>query len=335
MNFLVIALVFTLIFTGCAKIKFTTGFSKNEFARCKNIKISKEIADVLLSEQKYLYENIFNNGVWEENIENMTMEEYAIDKVKNTITGLIYLSQISDDLQITFTDEETRKLNEAVEEYMSVDSSVSYDAIKEIYSLFLKSEKTFYALTDKVDTEVSNDEARIISVQYVFISTKTRDENGNIIDVSEAEHNKLKKQAKSLLEEINNGLDMISAAVDKSDDSIHSIELGRGQYNKSFEDAAFTLEIGETSDVVETEYGFYIIKCLNDNIENNIEKRKSDIVLNRRKELFAKEYESKIKSNDIQFNEKNIKKIDMKNIKPGNGKLIEIYKKYFTSTQSC
>jgi parvulin-like peptidyl-prolyl isomerase len=76
-----------------------------------------------------------------------------------------------------------------------------------------------------------------------------------------------KEEAQELLNQINDGMvDFEKLARDKSicPSSEEGGDLGyisRGQMVEEFETAAFSLQIGEMSNIVETEYGYHIIKC--------------------------------------------------------------------------
>lgn len=77
-----------------------------------------------------------------------------------------------------------------------------------------------------------------------------------------------KEEAKGLIEEtkvkIADGEDFAELAEKISDCPSGSNggslgSFGRGQMVKAFEDTAFALEAGETSDIIETEFGFHLI----------------------------------------------------------------------------
>jgi len=90
------------------------------------------------------------------------------------------------------------------------------------------------------------------------------------IDAYMAKHPKLdaaqaKAKAEGILNRVKGGEDFAQLAKDNSDDgsSQQGGDLGwfgRGQMVKPFEDAAFALQPGQVSDVVESQYGFHIIK---------------------------------------------------------------------------
>lgn len=74
------------------------------------------------------------------------------------------------------------------------------------------------------------------------------------------------KKIEDILNKINSGEDFAQLASEVSDDTITKPKGGdlgfipRGRLVKSFEDVAFTLKPGEVSEIVETPFGYHIIK---------------------------------------------------------------------------
>ncbi len=327
-------------FAGCTRIRITTGFTRSQFANVGGTKTDMQEAYMLLSEEKYTYEKLFNGNVWNELIEGETTEKHVKDDIGETIEQLTILNRMAADMDIVLTDAETTDIENAAEEYYnSLDEDTRkeqwYDkeTVESFYTRLRIAEKTFYSVTDNIDTEVSEDEARIINVQYIFVSTAGQNKDGDTTELSQAAVNKKKAFAQSLHDQIIGGADIASLAREYSDDSQYTLELGRGTYDEDFEDAAFRLNMGDISNVVETEYGFYIIKCTNDNVESDFDKRSQEIVLSRRTQAFASYYTDYADNMYTSYNQRFWEDTDMSKVPYGTGKLYEIYNKYFVSTQ--
>jgi parvulin-like peptidyl-prolyl isomerase len=80
------------------------------------------------------------------------------------------------------------------------------------------------------------------------------------------EKGKVKEKAETLLKRIRDGENFVTLATEYSEDPGSKNtggDLGyftRGQVVKSFEEAAFSLKPGQTSEVVETQFGYHLIK---------------------------------------------------------------------------
>jgi len=85
-------------------------------------------------------------------------------------------------------------------------------------------------------------------------------------DANETQKAAAKKKAEDLLQQIQNGADFAQLAQTNSDDPGSKARGGalgwiqRGQTVKPFEDAAFALKPQQVSDVVESPFGYHIIK---------------------------------------------------------------------------
>ncbi len=93
---------------------------------------------------------------------------------------------------------------------------------------------------------------------HIFITRK----------VTEAEKIFAKEKALKILDSIKNGADFSELAKRNSDDSLSALaggDLGwakRGSFVKEFEEELYRLKIGEVSNIVETEFGYHIIKSI-------------------------------------------------------------------------
>ncbi len=77
-----------------------------------------------------------------------------------------------------------------------------------------------------------------------------------------------KEKALQILDSVKSGRDFSELAKKYSDDSLSALQGGalgkakRGSFVKEFEDAAYLLQPGEVSDIVETEFGYHVIKLI-------------------------------------------------------------------------
>lgn len=84
--------------------------------------------------------------------------------------------------------------------------------------------------------------------------------------VSDAEKQLAKEKAQKILDSVKNGVDFSELAKRNSDDkqsAINGGDLGyskKGVFVKEFEEALYSLNVGEVSDLVQTEFGYHIIK---------------------------------------------------------------------------
>lgn len=126
------------------------------------------------------------------------------------------------------------------------------------------------------------------TVRHILFTTR---------DKSDSEIVEIKKKAEEVLQKAKSGEDFVKLVEIYSEDPGSKTKGGlyadfpRGRMVKPFEDAAFTLPVGSISDLVETQFGYHIIKVENRKTESKPfdevkEKLRSDLQQEKEKELY-------------------------------------------------
>ena len=128
---------------------------------------------------------------------------------------------------------------------------------------------------------------RLASVRHILLRTQGK---------TPAEKSQIYEKMEGLLERARNGEDFANLAKEYSEDPGSKMNGGlyenfeKGAMVKPFEDAAFSVPVGEISDIVETDYGYHILKI----IDRKKDKRTMDEL---RPTLLSRIKEEKKKSN--------------------------------------
>ena len=305
------------ILTGCrekedsnTKVVLTTGFEKNEIFRIESISCKLPEIMVYLTTAQNQYESVYGSEIWEANVEGITLEQNVKDTALARIAQIKTMNLLAKEYGVELSDQEKStaaeaagiyygSLNEKERELMGV----TENTIVELYSEYALANKVYNFIIRDINPEISDDEARTITVQHVLIKTYALDGAGEKIEYTEAAKADAYATALEVLRLAREDTDFEELIEKYSEDNKGTYSFGKGDMEKSFEDAAFNLETGEISDIVETKYGYHIIKCINTFNRAETDANKVKIVEERKKEVFGQEYDTFVKSLTRNLNE--------------------------------
>ena len=282
------------------KVILYTGFKKDEVFRIETMSCMLPEVMVYLTNTQDQYENAFGSQIWQTNLGDVSLE----DNIKETV--LAQLAQIKtmnllaqrhgvqlDEEELALTEEAAdtyySSLNQTEREVMQVDREV----IARLYAEFALANKVYEYIIKDINPEISDDEARTITVQHILIRTYVQDGTGKKIEFSDKDKKEAYERAAEILalarEE---GADFEELVLNYSEGDKGNYSFGKGETDPAFEEAAFNLGKGEISDIIETRYGYHIIKCINTFNREETDANKIKIVEKRKKEVFGQEYDA-------------------------------------------
>ncbi|MGL6104675.1 peptidylprolyl isomerase [Romboutsia sp.] len=151
-----------------------------------------------------------------------------------------------------------------------------------------------------------------VKASHILISTL----DANNKPLSETKKKEAKKKAEDILKRAKGGEEFSALAKEFSDDKGSGSQggdldyFGKGEMVKPFEDAAFSMKVGDISALVESEYGYHIIK-LTDKVQGqtSFEDAKETIKSALLAEKYKEETQKLYKNMKVEKNEDIIKKI--------------------------
>ena len=202
------------------------------------------------------------------------------DADSQIIASTVYQEAAFGPMNLGLSREEVKERTDRALRYMDLE----LEDVEALYRDHALSGKVYEEITKDVNTEVSDDEARIITVQQIYLDSP--------------------ETAQSVKEQLDAGRDFASVASAYSQNSQITWTFGRGEHDEAYDEAAFALENDQVSGIVETADGYYILKCMDNFDQEATEANKVTMVEKRRDELFESVYEQLVAETPSQFSRK-------------------------------
>ena len=240
------------------------------------------------------YEAYYGSSICDMEVEEgVTLGDSMKGVITDQLVQMIILNSQAEDYGVSLNDED----NQAVEEYVeNFKTNIGEDVMEKegftednIRSVVQKSTlagKVSQAMFDAEEVELTDEEkedATCIKVQHILISTTDttkKDDEGNNVDMTDEEKEvylaEQKEKAEEALARAKNGEDFQALADEYSSENAgFEFSFDKNGYDpvnmssmvEPFYTAAWQLGEGEISALVESQYGYHIIKCVSLNDE--------------------------------------------------------------------
>ena len=316
----------TVSLTGCkggnTQIKLESiRLSNNKSVfQINDYKCSLKLAKLYLCNYRNLYGSAYGMDLWQYDFGEESLEQYVKDVTIQELSRIACMDLLAEEQEMRLTDAESDLAKKAAKEYFASlsDAEKSYmdvheSDIQEAYASYALAEKLYRTMTEGIDEEVSDDEARVIRVQQIYVT------DAGI--------------AKEVQKKLKDGEDFAAVAGTYNEKSKIETTVARGDYPQDVENIAFNLDNDTCSEMIETEDGFYFIKCLNKLEEQLTEENKSNIRIKREKEQFEDAYQSFVDSAAFEMNDSLWKEITLEDTSDiTTDSFFDVYDKYFTET---
>ncbi len=314
--FLLLALQLAGCQLGDTQVMVSAGFSDNDVFKIKNEVCTLPEARVVMTNYQNMYATMYGIDLWKHKFGSNDLENYVKDLTISRLAQIMAMDFLAEEKDISLSKEEKGKIQEAAEEYYNSlnDTEKEYMHVKQgdieiLYKRYGLANKLYTHLTQGVDDEVSDDEARVMEAQQIFVTSK--------------------EKAKEVAGQLKEGTDFLSVANIYNEASEIEVTFGRNDVAPEVEKVAFSLENAQVSRRIKTDKGFYFLKCINHYNQEKTDDNKSVILEKRRKEAFDDVYMEFLDTLSSEFNEQVWEQVKVEvNQEVKTDSFFEVYEKH-------
>ena len=304
MSLLLLGVALTITLSGCGsandkKIVLTAGFAKDEVFKIDDVKCTVPEMNIYLTNIQNQYENVFGEEIWNTQIDGVTLEdnvkEVALSKMAQVKSIVLMARQrgvVLDEFDMEKVEEATDTYFNSLTAYEVETMGITRDTVYDLYTEYALATKVYEQIIKDVNPEISDDEARTITVENILIKTYKIENGNDRIPFSVEEKTKARELAYDVAERAQNGVNFETLADEYNEGDEFIISFHKGEKETAYETTAFNLDSDEVSNVIETIEGYNIIKCISTFNREVTDENKIRIVEERKKAVFNEEYDS-------------------------------------------
>lgn len=310
---------------GGEEVTLSRGMRENEVFLIDGNVCSLPVMKLLLMNNMNLHSESYGiNLLQNEDLKvQKKLEQYVKNISMDEITEVYCMVALADAQGIALTDEELELAQWAGEDcFKSLTADevaylgIAQEDVQDIYAKYALAEKLYRSLVQNVNEEVSDDEARIMEIRQIFVTDE--------------------QQAKKAYADLQAEVEFSTVAANYNEADEIAVTLQRGVLPEEAEAVVFSMENGETSELVETGDGYYIFYCDNKYDEELTEIHKKDIVQQRKSEAFQEIYEPFVSEIKSQLNESAWENISIQDMEQfGHADFYVIYEKYMSELEGA
>ncbi len=308
--------LFSLILLLFAAMLFLNGCKKDDkdvIVTINDTKLTIEdfLYDIYLIEtegnalEEY-YQTNLGSSYWDFERDGITVREAAKDAIFSRVIMYEILMDQAKKAGIVLTEEEIAANKAAVDSLISsaadtslVDSGLNRELLIDSYNRLSLGDKYYLTISggfsvdkEAIQSSISREEYREYKTECLYVPS-VRSENQELIVLSDDELDKMLKSIAEAYEKITAGADITKVLAEDVNLTLYTRDfiIGDSIPEQEYKNAAIALENGEYSEIVSTNYGYYIIHMLDNNSDSRYEKAIKDAVTAEEQAQFKTIYE--------------------------------------------